>query len=278
MKFQLNCLFTRVKIPVFLVGFWFLLAVISPFTFAATCEKTVRWNNDPPYSFRNAQGIVTGFYVELIQHALKKMGCTTNLVEMPWARALVELEAGRLDILPGALKTEDRKRFALFSSPINSSPNILFMKKSAIEKFNLKTLDDILKTNFRLGAQIHVSYGASFDELSKNPTFVKHLSQIRSRENGWKMIEVDHIDGLIADEATGLMELNELNLDSLIVKSKVVTSTDAGTVAFSKKSVSSLFLDNFNTVIKEMITNGEYVRIREKYIPCNVSLRTLACK
>lgn len=256
----------------------FLLAFISPFTSAAVCEKTVRWNNDPPYSSRNAQGVVTGFYVELLQNALQKMGCSTKLVEMPWARALLELKAGRLDILPGALKTEERNRFALFSSPINSSPNILFMKKSAIEKFKLKSLDDILKTNFRLGAQINVSYGASFDELVKDPAFVRHLSQISNRENGWKMIEIDHIDGLIADEATGLIELQALDLDKLVVKSKVFTSRDSGTVAFSKKTMDSAFVNNFNTVLKEMIASGEYVRIREKYVPCKVSLQTLACR
>jgi polar amino acid transport system substrate-binding protein len=266
------------KLPTFLVIGGFLLATISPFTLAAVCEKTVRWNNDPPYSSRNAQGAVTGFYVELLQNALQKMGCSTKLVEMPWARALVELEAGRLDMLPGALNTEERNRFALFSSPINSSPNVLFMKKSAIEKFKLNSLDDILKTNFRLGAQIDVSYGTSFDDLLKNPRFVKHLSQITNRENGWKMIEIDHIDGLIADEATGLIELQTLNFDSRIVKSKVVTSTDSGTVAFSKKSVNSSFVDNFNIVLKEMIANGEYLRIREKHIPCKVSLRSLACQ
>ncbi len=201
-----------------------------------------------------------------------------KLVEMPWARALVELEAGRLDILPGALKTEERDRFVLFSRPINSSPNILFMKKSAIEKFQLEKLDDILKTNFRLGAQINVSYGSGFDKLSNNPMFVKHLSQIPNRVNGWKMIEIDHIDGLIADEATGLIELQELKLDSLIAKSKVITSTDSGRVAFSQKTNDISFVLNFNAVLKEMIANGEYVRIWQKHIPCKASLLTLACK
>ena len=49
-------------------------------------------------------------------------------------------------------------------------------------------------------------------------------------------------------------------------------------VAFGKKTVDPAFVVNFNEVLKAMIANGEYVRIREKYIPCKVSLRTLACK
>ena len=274
MKKRLNSLSGKLKLLVFGI----FLAVIASYTFAATCEKTVRWHDDPPYSSINEDGVVTGFYVDLLQTALKKMGCVTKLVEMPWARALIELEAGRLDILPGALFKVDRTRFALFSIPVNNSPNILFMKTSAIEKFQLKNLDGILNSNFRLGAQIDVSYGAGFDQLLKNPAFSKHISSIRNRDNGWKMLEIDHIDGLIADEATGLIELQNLRLGALIVKSKIITSNEPGTVAFSKKTVDPVFVENFNKVIKEMITSGEYIRIREKHIPCKGSVKTLACK
>lgn len=278
MQMRFNLRQANLIAPVRLLVFGFLLAIISPITSAAICQKTVRWHPDPPYSSKNIDGVVTGFYVELLQNILQKMGCATKLVEMPWARALLELEAGRLDILPGALITEERKRFALFSAPINTSPNILFMKKSAIEKFQLKSLDDVLKSNFRLGAQIGVSYGVGFDLLLNDPAFLKHLSPIRNRENGWKMLEVDHIDGLIADEVTGLIELQNLNLRTLIIKSKVITSKESSAIAFSKKAVDPAFVNHFNKVFNEMVASGEYVRMREKHIPCKVALRSLACK
>ena len=278
MEMRFNSRRGKATAPVLLLTLGIFLTIFSPVTFAAACQKTVRWHADPPYSSKNVDGVVTGFYVELLQNVLQKMGCSAKLVEMPWARALVELEAGRLDILPGALNTDERKRFALFSGPINNSPNILFMKKSAIEKFQLKNLDDVLKSNFRLGAQIDVSYGAGFDQLLKNPEFLKRLSLIRDRENGWRMLEVDHIDGLIADEATGLIELQNLNLRALIIKSEVIASKESSTIAFSKKVVEPAFVDHFNQVFNEMMASGEYSRIREKHIPCKVSLRSLACK
>lgn len=256
----------------------FMFAMQSPSSSAAECEKTVRWNDDVPYSSRNEQGVLTGFYVELVREALQKMGCSAKFVEMPWARALLELEAGRLDILPGALQNEQRNRFALFSTIVNTSPNVLFVAKPSLEKFKLKKLDDIMGSDFKLGVQINVSYGPRFDELIKIPAFSTRLTPVYTRRNGWKMLELGRIDGLIADEATGLIELQQLALRELITKSDVIASNDSAMVAFSKKTINAAFVDRFNKTFHSMIANGEYARIRERNIPCKVSIQTLACK
>lgn len=263
-------------ISVVIIGFMF--AMQSPSSYAAECEKSVRWNDDMPYSSRNEQGKLTGFYVELVRDTLQKMGCSAKFVEMPWARALLELEAGRLDILPGALQNEQRDRFALFSTIVNTSPNVLFVAKPSLEKFKLKRLDDIMGSNFKLGVQINVSYGPRFDELIKNPAFATHLTPVYTRRSGWKMLELGRIDGLIADETTGLIELQQLALREFITKSDVTVSNDSAMVAFSKKTINAEFVDRFNKTFRSMIVNGEYARIRERNIPCKVSIQTLACK
>lgn len=263
-------------ISVIIIGFMF--AMQSPSSYAAECEKSVRWNDDMPYSSRNEQGKLTGFYVELVRDTLQKMGCSAKFVEMPWARALLELEAGRLDILPGALQNEQRDRFALFSTIVNTSPNVLFVAKPSLEKFKLKRLDDIMGSNFKLGVQINVSYGPRFDELIKNPAFATHLTPVYTRRSGWKMLELGRIDGLIADETTGLIELQQLALREFITKSDVTVSNDSAMVAFSKKTINAEFVDRFNKTFRSMIVNGEYARIRERNIPCKASIQTLACK
>ena len=71
----------------------------------AQCVKSVRWSDDPPYSYKLPTGEISGFSVDLLRAVLKGMNCEARFVELPWARALRELEQGRLDILPGALRT-----------------------------------------------------------------------------------------------------------------------------------------------------------------------------
>ena len=58
---------------------------------AHACSKTVRWFDDAPYSFRAPNGHVAGFDVELTREVLRRIGCQAVFVEMPWARALVQL-------------------------------------------------------------------------------------------------------------------------------------------------------------------------------------------
>jgi polar amino acid transport system substrate-binding protein len=241
------------------------------------CVKTVRWFDDAPYSFRGADGGAHGLNVDIARMALKQLGCEANFVEMPWARALVELEQGRLDILPGALRKPEREVFAYFSRPINRSPNVLFMGRSAAEKYRIKQLSDLIGTNFRLGAQIDVSYGPSYDTLMKNPEFKSHVSPLTMRRSAWKMIERDRIDGLIADEVTGLLELQQLGLSDSISRTRVVVSGDPALFAFSKKSVNPDFVTAFNAAFTAMVADGRYKELAQRYLPCTVSVEKLGC-
>ncbi|MEB0032877.1 transporter substrate-binding domain-containing protein [Undibacterium sp. RTI2.1] len=260
---------------VFICG---ILALLSAPSDISACEKTVRWDDDKPYSSKNAGGVVVGYYVDIVKTALERMGCTAKFVELPRARALAELEAGRLDVLPGALKTEQRDRFALFSRVINRSPNVLFVAKSSLKKYPLKNLEDIIKTDFKLGTQVDVSYSPQFDVLSKNPAFLTHLNPIYNRTNGWKMLHVGRINGVIADEVTGLIELQQLHLSTEIVRSAVIVSDDPAMIAFSNKTIDAAFVSRFNTALESMIADGQYVQIRNRYIPCKTSVQTLGCK
>lgn len=255
------------------------LLVLAHSAQAADCGiKTVRWYDDAPYSFAGPNGEVRGFNADLVREALHRMGCTAKFVEMPWARALVELEAGRLDVLPGALRKPERERFAYFSRAINRSPNVLFMHKNAQAIYSINKLADLMGTNFRLGAQIGVTYGPDFDALSQNPEFTSRITPLSLRKSAWKMMEVGRLDGIIADEATALAELHELGLSKDIVRSSVVVSLEPAMIALSKKSLTEDFLKGFDRSLGSMLSDGKYREIRERYVPCTASVETLGCK
>ncbi len=243
----------------------------------ADCVRTVRWNDDPPYFVKASDGSVRGLNADLVSEALRRMDCSANFVEMPWARALIELEAGRLDILTGAFRTEERERYARFSRPLSRSPNVLFISKSAAARYRLKHLGDIVGTEFQLGTQINVSYGADYDILLKKPGFKQQLQAISNRRSAWRMMAAGRIDGLIADEMTASMELRQMDLDNLIGKSAVVISDTPAHIALSMKSVSPDFFERFNQALEAMIADGSFVRILQKNLPCTVSAAKLGC-
>lgn len=244
----------------------------------AQCVKTVRWSDDPPYSFKSADGDVMGLNAEIVRAALKTMQCEPRFVELPWARALRELEQGRLDILPGALRTPEREKFAFFSRPVNRSPNVLFVTKGAGSRYKLKALADIAGTGFRLGAQIGVAYGPDYDAQIKTAVFLAQITPVTSRRSAWKMMELDRLDGLIADEVTALVELQQMGLSETIVKTDIVVSGDAAMFALSQASLTPEFVLQFDRSLNAMMADGRYKKIREKYVPCIASVSKLGCR
>ncbi len=241
------------------------LLVLLPAADAFGCTKTVRWFDDPPYTFLGRDGQVAGIDADLARDTLRVAGCDVKFVHMPWARALIELERGKLDILPGALRTPERERFALFSIPLPKSPNVLYLSAAAAKTYKLSSLDDLIGTPFRLGAQVGVSYGGKFDQFKENPAARANLVPVTLRCSAWQMLALGRLDGLIADEATAVAELEQLGLTGIIKPSPVTVSIDTAMFAFSKASTAPGFVVEFNKELSKRIANGAYRQGRERY-------------
>ena len=244
---------------------------------AHACTKTVRWFDDAPYSFRAPNGKIDGFDVELTREVLRRVGCQAVFVDMPWARALVQLQSGRLDILPGTFRNERREAFAYFSIPSLQSRNVLYIGPKAEASYRLSRLDDMLGTTFRLGVQIGVSYGDKYDALQADPRFSSNQVPVTFRRRAWKMMEMGRIDGMIADEASAALELHQLGLSHMLKPSAVVVSTNTSRIAFSKRSVSPQLVGSFNRALESMIADGQYRKIRMRYLRCPTDIKVLGC-
>lgn len=247
-----------------LLGAW-LLAVGCNALAAKPCVLTQRWNEDPPYSMRLPSGEIVGLNIELVRGALARMGCQARLLEMPFARGLTELEAGRLDILPGALRRPEREVFAHFAVDRWQSRNMLFAHVDARRIWPQRQLAEIRSSGFRLGVQLGVSYGPEYAELSRDASFVRSLEKSGSRRNLWQMLKLRRIDGLIADELTARHEIAALGLQDIVSVADVVVSDEPSSFAFSKKTVTEAFVDRFNKATEAMLKDGSYQAIVQKY-------------
>ena len=59
---------------------------------APTCVHTVRWSSNLAKVQRNADGISPSQDSDIAQEVLRRLGCKAKFIDLPWARALVELE------------------------------------------------------------------------------------------------------------------------------------------------------------------------------------------
>lgn len=252
--------------------------LLGPDAWAASCVKSLRWVETPPYAFKDAQGDIRGLHVDLATAALQRLGCEVRLVEMPWARAIVELQLGRLDLLAGAANIPERASFALFSRPTNSARNVLFIQAQAEPRYTLNTLADLIGTDFRLAVQRGSSYSPAYDALLKNPEFVERLTYVYAQESALRMMIAGRVEGQLGDELWGLDAIRRLGLESTVKRSKLVLSEEADHIAFSKATNSAAFVKRFDNALGDMLADGSYERILRRYLNCPVRMERLGCQ
>jgi polar amino acid transport system substrate-binding protein len=203
--------------------------------------------------------------VELARQVLKRLGCETRLLNMPFARALAELEAGRLDILPGAYRRPEREVYAHFSRVLMHSRNLLYTRAAERERVGTRPLTELVAGGFRLGAQIGVVYGPEYAELMREPTLAGRVQKGASRQGLWQMLARGRIDGLIADEATAAYELRQLGLLEQVTSTDKVVSSEVAGSAFSKRSVDAAFVARHDAALQAMQKDGSLAALLARY-------------
>jgi polar amino acid transport system substrate-binding protein len=242
------------------------------------CVKHVGLNLRHPYSFKDVDGGFKGLHVDLVREALHRMQCEAQFVDIPWNRALRDLQSGQLDMLPGAADTPERQIYALFSKPTNRARNVLFVRLDSRKKYKLSKMADLIGTDFRLAVRRGAAYSDAYDALLENPQFLSHLTFVATGESGLQMMAAGRVDGRLGDELTGMLTIRYLGLDKLITRSKLVIADDSDLVAFSKVTNSLAFVQKFNAALGSMLADGSYKKVLERYMPCPVSVERLGCR
>lgn len=254
-----------------------MLILAAP-AFAAACTKTVRWELQPPYGVVRPDGERAGYYTDVAQEALARMGCTSTLVDRPWPRGLKELEDGQLDLMPGMLFNRERSRYALFSRGINLSPNLLFLTGAAARRATLLRLADLRDTDLKIAIETGAYYSAEYAALLIDPRFTARLHPLPDRARAWRMLESGRVDGVISDQASALVAGMPLRPTGDAPRAVLVLSSVPARIAFSRRHHDEAFVARFDAAIESMIADGSLLRLRERYVPCPTDPLTLGCQ
>ena len=143
--------------------------------------------------------------------------------------------------------------------------NALFISTDALKAKRYAKLSELRGSAFRLGVQIGVNYGPEFDALTQDPDFVKQVQRVSSRQSLWKMVDAGRLDGVLADQMTGRLEIAQLQLQDRIKEAAVVAPHAAASVAFSKKSIDPDFVERYNKALGAMQQDGSMAAILRRY-------------
>lgn len=212
----------------------------------------------PPYEYVEDDEI-KGIAVEIVMEVFKRMDKPITLREVPWARALKDLEAGEIDGAIEVFYTEERERYLDFSKEILLDEFIsLFVLKDSDIGFggDFSTLSE-----YTFGVRKGFSYGYKFDEAVKKGVIKNLVVQIYDSERLFNLLSTGRVDILIGDKYALPYQYSLTKERQNIKRLKPDVQANPTYIVFSKKRKLKHIRDKFDLIIREMKSDGSYNRI-----------------
>jgi L-cystine transport system substrate-binding protein len=206
----------------------------------------------PPFTFHDKSGNLTGFDVDLANEVAKRLGVKAEFKETQWDAMFAGLDAKRFDMVANEVGIRpDRQEKYNFSSPYITSYAVLIASK---DNNKVKSFADMKGLN-------------SAQSLTSNYADI-------ARKNGAKIVGVEgfdqsiqlltskRVDVTVNDKLT-FLDYKKQKPDAPI---KVVeTLKDASQSGFMFRKDSNTLTDGVNKALSDIINDGTYKKISEKW-------------
>lgn len=218
-------------------------------------------DNFPPMGFRDKDGNIVGFDIDMAKEAAKRAGMEVEFKPIDWASKEAELSSKRIDVLwNGLTMTEERKKNILFSNPYMNNKQVLVVPVDS----PIQTVAD-LKDKV-VGMQ---DGSTAVTVLERNPDLAKSFKETKKYS--------DMVTALIDAEAK---RADAVILDDIIayyyMKQKPgtlrVVPADFGAekIAIGFRKDDTALKEKIDAVLEEMKKDGTSAKISEKWFGENL--------
>ncbi|WP_419902296.1 substrate-binding periplasmic protein [Kiloniella sp.] len=212
-------------------------------------------NNWYPFSYRNAEGELTGIVVDGAHEAVKRIGLTIEIEpDKPWKRIMYDLEQGKVDMVLGAYWNSERAEKYHYSEQLGTDELRVFVKED--KQFSLNSNEDLIgRSGMRI---LGGSLGDEFDNFAK-----KHLNfiEVPKSDTIVLMLQNDRADYGVLGYVEGLLHVQGLNLKGKIVPLALPILSNSMHVLINKKAYCADKVKAMNTAIVEMQNDGTLDKI-----------------
>lgn len=239
---------------------------------AAKDWKTIRIGTEgayPPFNGFDTAGNLVGFDVDIAKALCEKMQATCTFQAQDWDGIIPALLAGKFDAIVASMSiTDERKKKVAFTNKYYQTPPVFVAPKdSKITSWDAEGLKDKV-----LGAQsssIHANYLEG--EIQPGGAEVK-LYPTQDEVNA--DLAAGRLDAEIADRTVLQAWLQKPEASCCEIKHTVdmvkyakYFGTGAG-IAIRKEDTD--LVDKFNKAIAEIVADGTYKKINDKYFPFSI--------
>ncbi|AWN24368.1 cystine ABC transporter substrate-binding protein [Deinococcus irradiatisoli] len=213
----------------------------------------------PPFTYKDAQGNLTGFDVDIAKAVAAKLNLKPQFVLTEWSGILAGLQASKYDVIVNQVGiTAERQKSIAFSAPYAySSPQIIVRKTGAA---NYKTLADLK------GKRVGVGLGSNFEQ------------QLRDA-GGINVVTYPGAPEYLADLAAGRLDaaFNDRLLVGYLIKSQNLPIKGAGiigqpeAVGIAIKKTNPELKAAIDKALLQIKADGTYAKISRQWFGQDVS-------
>lgn len=210
----------------------------------------------PPYSFRNDDGSVGGFDVEVAQALCELKGWKYEAVPFNWDAKDAELNAGSCDCIWSGLTVEGRENDYTWSKVYSNNSQMIMVPENS----DIKSLTDL--AGKRVGVQTATS---AYDLLNEGDQaeLCKTFASFDVYETytiAFNDLMAGGIDAIAIDVTTGSFLMS--NQPGYKFMDEVL---GAETYAIGFRKADTALRDEVNAGLDELVKNGKFYEIAEKY-------------
>ncbi|MGD8378785.1 MAG: transporter substrate-binding domain-containing protein [Gammaproteobacteria bacterium] len=231
----------------------------------ATCRITMGWDPWKPYEYEDEHGNLTGLDVDLVRAMAKAGGCTIVPVHDNWLNLIRKLQSGKLDMLPGATRTQARIKYAYFSNPYREETFLLYGAAEKKADFTADSLRKMLSAGFRLGVTEGYVYGDKVSRLQNDPRYAADFVTARVSGDNLDRLLAGKIDGFLEDPFVATAEIHAHDAGDRITAYPLKIHNGRVHLMFSQVSVTPQTIARFNRGLATIRADGTYDRIIARY-------------
>ena len=208
----------------------------------------------PPYYVTDEYGKPSGFAIDVMNQVAKRARLKVRYISLDWQQALTFLREGKADIIPNLGISEERKKFAKFTTTTDVFRISVFVRA---DNRSLKTIGDLSDRII----------GVRKSNIGQRVTAGFKKAQIRIYETFSDMFSAlmeKRIDGFIYPESVTWNNLKERNLqDNVRILDKPLKKVQRAIAV--RKELTGLH-DVLDDALKDFMKTEEFSVIRDKWL------------
>jgi polar amino acid transport system substrate-binding protein len=195
----------------------------------------VQVNEFPPYSYFQDQAW-QGSRVVLSQRLAAKLNCQIEYLDVPFGRALLLIEQGKLDFIFNLTKTEARNKTMLFLAPHQLEVLVLGVLKSYPEWLQLQSLAELLQFPGRIALTTGSYLGPVMENVRVSPEYADKFIDVADRRAKNELVLKGRAQAVIEERDYLQYAIENFPDYQNLVITPLILSESPVYLAFSRKS------------------------------------------